>query len=72
MTLDEFKSSIPYLIIHPSHGEGEREILINTKDKKGVCYRHRDKTASFGTYGETWEDVCNSLKPYLIKEGYIK
>jgi hypothetical protein len=71
MNVEDFKSKIPYIIEHPSHGTGEREIICNEPNEKGVCYRHRDKTSSFGTYGKSWQEVYNSLYPFLQKEGYI-
>jgi hypothetical protein len=72
MNIDDFKSKTPYLIEHPNHGIGEREIIINKPNEKGVCYRYKNNSASFGTYGKTWQDVFDSLFPFLEKEGFIK
>lgn len=72
MTKTEFIYKIPDIINHKTWGYGEFEIIVDSKDKKGVCYRHPDKIASFGTYGSTWLEIYEKLSKSLISEGYIK
>lgn len=72
MTKSEFIRSVPDIIDHKTWGYAELEIVADTKDNKGVCYRHKDKTASGGTYGTTWLEVYKKLTSYLEKEGYIR
>jgi hypothetical protein len=61
MTKYEFILSVPDIIEHKSSGYGELEFIIDKKNEKGVCYRHRNKTASFGTYGKDWKEVYEAL-----------
>ena len=70
MTKSDFLSKIPDIINHKTWGYGELEIIVDNKEQKGVCYRHRDKTASCGTYGASWNEVFESLSKYLSEEGY--
>ncbi len=72
MTKKDFLYKIPDIIDHKTCGYGELEIVVDSKEQKGVCYRHRDKTASCGTYGTTWLEVYEKLDKHLISEGYIK
>lgn len=67
----DFLSKIPGIINHKTWGYGELEIIVDKKDKKGVCYRHPDNTASFGTYGSLWVNVYEKLSKHLISEGYM-
>ena len=71
MTKREFLISVPGLITHTTSGEGEIEIVADTNDKKGVCYRHRDNTASCGTYASTWPELYDKFTDRLIKQGYM-
>lgn len=70
MTKGDFLSKIPDIINHKAWGYGELEIIVDNKEQKGICYRHKDKTASCGTYGATWNEVFDSLSKYLSEEGY--
>jgi len=70
MTKRDFLSKIPDIINHKTWGYGELEIIVDNKEQKGICYRHKDKTASCGTYGATWNEVFDSLSKYLSEEGY--
>lgn len=72
MTRNELLLSLPDIILHKSYGYAELEIITDKRDKKGICYRHKNKTASFGTYGLTWLEVHNKVYPLLVKEGYLK
>lgn len=72
MTKKEFLSKVPDIIDHKVWGYAELEIVVDSKEQKGVCYRLKDKTASCGTYGSTWNDVFESLNEHLIQEGYVK
>ena len=63
--------SLPDIIDHKTWGYAELEILADTLGNKGVCYRHKDHSASGGTYGSTWLEVYQKLKSYLEKEGYM-
>ena len=71
MTKSEFLRKIPDIIEHKTWGYAELEILVDRTNEKGVCYRHRNKLASFGTYGTTWFEVYEELSEYLISEGYM-
>jgi hypothetical protein len=71
MTKREFLISVPGLITHKSSGEGEIEIVMDTNEKKGVCYRHRDNTASCGTYASSWSELYNKFSSNLITQGYM-
>jgi hypothetical protein len=71
MTKSEFLSSIPSIIEHNTWGFAELEIIVDKKDIKGVCYRHKDKTASGGTYDTTRLKVHDKLKNYLEEGGYL-
>ncbi len=70
MTKREFLLGIPEIIEHPASGYGELEITVDKPDKKGVCYRHRDNTASYGTYGKSWLEVYERLNSFLIVKGH--
>ncbi len=72
MTKSEFLRSVPDIIEHKTGGYSELEVVADWKDSKGVCYRHKDNTASGGTYGASWFEVYHKLTNYLKKEGYIK
>ncbi len=72
MTKNEFTSKTPWKIEHKTWGHAEREIIIGSNEKKGICYRHRDNHSSFGTYGLTWKEVYENLSKGLISEGYMK
>lgn len=72
MTKSEFLNSVPDIIDHTTWGYGQLEVVADTKQKKGVCYRHKNNTASRGTYGADWLEVHTKLIDYLEKGGYIK
>ena len=72
MTKSEFLRSVPDIIDHKTWGYAELEVVADSRDTKGVCYRHKDNTASFVTYGATWIEVYQSLTDFLKKEGYIR
>lgn len=72
MTKSEFIRSVPDIIDHKTWGYAELEIVSDSKDNKGVCYRHKDNTVSGGTYGTTWLEVYQKLTSYLEDEGYIR
>jgi hypothetical protein len=72
MTKSEFLESIPPSIEHKTGGYAKLEIISSSKTNKGVCYRHRDKTASGGVYGASWFEVYQKLTDYLRKEGYSR
>jgi hypothetical protein len=42
MTKRDFLSKIPDIINHKTRGYGELEIIVDSKEQKGVCYRHKD------------------------------
>ncbi len=65
MTKEEFFKSAPGLIEHTSWGFGNLEITAESKNNKGVCYRHNDNTASGGTYGTSWDEVYSKLLNYI-------
>lgn len=72
MTTKDFLHQIPDIIEHPTSGYGELEIIVDNSTQKGVCYRHRNNTASYGTYGKTWLEVYEKLNSFLIKNGHKK
>ncbi len=72
MTKLEFRSSVPDVIEHRSSGYGVLEIIADTEEKKGICYRHRDRTSSFGTWGKNWFEVHEKLMKSLAFHGYIQ
>lgn len=65
MKLHDFLSQVPDIINHETAGYGELEIVANSKNKKGVCYRHKNNSSSYGTYGKSWEEIYNDLMPFL-------
>jgi len=69
MTKSDFLHRVPGIIEHHSQGFAKIEITANSKENKGVCYRHQDNTSSGGTYGRNWLEVYEKLTKYLIKEG---
>jgi hypothetical protein len=73
MTMEkrEFLLKVPDIIEHSTRGYGELEVVVDNVNLKCVCYRHRDKTASCGTYAPSWKELYNKLSGYLIKEGYM-
>jgi hypothetical protein len=71
MTKMEFILSVPDIIEHKSWGYGELEFITDDVHEKGVCYRHRDNTASFGTYGKDWAEVYTALTQTLKQAGCI-
>lgn len=71
MTKREFLIAVPGMITHKTWGEGEIEIVADTNDKKGVCYRHHNNTASFGTYGSNWFELYGKFVDRLIDQGYM-
>ena len=71
MTKTDFILSVPNIIEHKSWGYGELEFITDKKNEKGVCYRHRDKTASFGTYGKDWTEVYSALIKTLKEAGCV-
>ena len=72
MTKRDFLSKVPDIINHKNREYGELEIIVDSKEQKGVCYRHKDNTASCGTYGATWDEVFDNLNKYLFDEGYME
>lgn len=71
MTKREFLGTVPHIIEHETSGYGEIEIVVNRKELVGVCYRHRDKTASYGTYKRTWQELHDDLVPFLREHGHM-
>jgi hypothetical protein len=71
MTKSEFLQSVPDIITHKTWGYGELEIVSDSKDSKGVCYRHENKLASCGNYAKTWEELYVKFSEHLKKEGYM-
>ncbi|MBK9482311.1 MAG: hypothetical protein IPO02_10120 [Bacteroidetes bacterium] len=67
----EFESKIPYIIIHPSHGESEMQIKVDKEKDIIVGYKNRHGANSYGTIGKTWQEVFDKLYPFLIEEGHI-
>jgi hypothetical protein len=65
MTKGKFSLQIPDIIHHKSWGYGELEIIVDKVAEKGVCYRHKDGTASFGTFGKDWLEVYIQLTKRL-------
>jgi hypothetical protein len=72
MTRLEIQSKLPFTINHRTWGHAELEIIVDNNELKGLCYRHPDKKASFGTYGKDWDEVYSDLNEYLISNGYVK
>jgi hypothetical protein len=70
MTKRDFTAKVPDIIHHKTWGYAELEIIVDKEGQKGVCYRHKDKTTSCGTYGITWKEVYTKLNKHLISEGY--
>lgn len=71
MTRAEFESKIPYFITHPSHGESERHIRIDKEKTISVGYKNRHGANSYGTNGKTFQEVYDSLYPFLIEQGHV-
>lgn len=72
MTKREFLDRIPDIIEHEVRGYGELEVVVDKPNHKGVCYRHRNKLASYGTYGHNWKEICDDLEPFLVNKGIMK
>lgn len=72
MTQSEFRSKIPGIINHISNGES---FLFITRDKKDndiiVGYKNEKKHCSYGTTGKTFQEIFDSLYPFLIEQGVI-
>ena len=62
MTVQEFKNELPYDIEHYTWGYAKLEIIADTKETKGACYRGNDKTASYGCYGKDWNEVYVKMR----------
>ena len=63
MTQSEFRSIIPEIIIHPSHGELFLYIKYDKKDDEIIVgYNDRDyKNNSYGTIGKTFQERVQLL-----------
>ncbi len=72
MTKEEFMVSVPANIEHKVWGKGELQIVADTKDTKGVCYSHKDRTTSLCTYAPSWKELYQKLRQHLQLEGYLK
>jgi hypothetical protein len=72
MTRLEFLTKVPGIIDHNAHGYGELEIVVDKPQKKGVCYRHKDNTASCGTYAPSFEELFDKFSDRLKNQGYLK
>ena len=66
MTTIDFICNLPGIIIQ-NDKEAFLEIVYDTKNQKGICYRYADNTTSYGTYGKNWEEVLAKLKIKLKK-----
>jgi hypothetical protein len=71
MTITEIWRRLPDTINHPTQGYAELEIIVDKLNDKGICYRHRNNSASYGNYGSTWNEVFNKLGPFMVERGYI-
>jgi hypothetical protein len=81
MTREQFESKIPFRIIHPSHGELERKIVIdNEKDiivnyvvynSPSNMFDSSSTSSSYGTIGKSFQEVFDSLYPFLVEQGHI-
>ena len=71
MTKDEITFILPTIITHKKYGTGEFEIIKEEENQIGVCYRHPDKTSSFGVWESSWEKVFVKLSDKLIRRGYM-
>jgi hypothetical protein len=72
MTKLEFLTKVPGIINHEAHGHGELEIVVDSLQKKGVCYRHKDNTASCGTYAASFAELFDKFSGRLKTQGYMK
>ena len=70
MTRIEVLRSLPDTIDVPGHGYAELEVTMDTDSQKGVCYRHKKLTASYGTYRKTWKEIYQDLGKTLVNDGY--
>lgn len=70
MTKSEILSMLPDIIMHPAHGYAELEILSDKRDDKGLCYRHKNNSTSYGTYGKSWQIIFDDLGPSLVDDGF--
>jgi|GEM_PF-1599276 len=71
MTKSDFLKLIPSVITHEAWGYGKLEIIVDSKKQKGVCYRHLDNGASYGTYAESWKELYDDLSAYLKEQGHF-
>jgi len=69
MTKQEVWIALPDTIEHPASGYGVLELISDTNKNKGLCYRHRNKTTSYGSYGQTWSEVFVKMKKNLEEDG---
>ena len=72
MNKKEFINLIPSAIDHKSWGFSDLEIIYDTKDNKGACYRNNENLASYGSYGKSWEEVYLKMRKLLIDNGHVK
>ena len=71
MSKNEFLDKLRSIIVHNSWGYGELEIIIDEDNRKGIYYRHKDKTSSFGTYASSWEELAEKSINKLSKAKLI-
>jgi hypothetical protein len=71
MNREKLLLQLPTMIEHPKKGFAVIEIIVDKPKNKGACYRHEDKLTSFGAYGNTWEQVYETIKNQLIKEALL-
>lgn len=72
MGKSEFLKSVPNMLKpYSRQEEAYLEIVVDTDEQKGICYRSDNKAASYGTYGKTWAEVYQKLQKVLIENNHI-
>jgi hypothetical protein len=71
MTKSEFINQVPAIIQHHWYGPGELEIIIDSDDQKGVCYRHKEKVSSFASFAKNWDALYLKFAEILFQNGYM-
>ena len=70
MTREQFISKIPrYISAPPGTGYSTVDIIMDTKFRKGACYRDEHAVASCYVFGDWWDEVYEKLILLLEERG---
>ena len=60
------------MVEHPNFGTSFLEISIDRRNDKAACYKNKVKFGSYGASGNTWDEVRETMRATLIKEGHLR